>query len=137
MHPIFARGRRLAVYLSVWTIVGLTLSSLLAGRGGLGRGVGLAAGMPLTLAYAFVCLSAWYVSRYTPISASGPVRVIATSVGASLLSAGAFVLLARGWIYLLSRWTGADATLRADLASFLFAYGQFVYLLSLAVSYIA
>src|SRR5688572_9051770 len=117
-------------------MVALTLSALLAGRGGLGWGVGLAAGMPLTLAYAFVCLSAWHVSRFTPLSGSGPVRLIATSVGASLLSAAALVLLARGWMYLVGRWTGAEATFRGDMASLVFGFGQFVYLLSLAVSYI-
>ena len=136
MHPIFARGRRLALYLAGWTIVALTLSALLAGRGALGWGTGLLAGMPLTLAYGFVCLSAWHVSRFTPLSGSGPVRLIATSVGASLLSAAALVLLARGWMYLLGRWTGTDATLRGDIASLLFGFGEFVYLLSLAVSYI-
>ena len=135
MHPIFARGRRLALYLAAWTIVALTLSALLAGRGALGWGAGLLAGMPLTLAYGFVCLSAWHVSRFTPLSGSGPVRLIATSVGASLLSAAALVLLARGWMYLLGRWTGTDATLRGDIASLLFGFGEFVYLLSLAVSY--
>jgi two-component system sensor histidine kinase AlgZ len=136
VHPIFARGGRLALYLAVWTIVGLTLTALLAGRGALGWGIGFAAGMPLTLAYAFVCLSAWHVSRFTPLVASGSVRLIATSVGASLLSAAALVLLARGWMYLLGRWTGFDGTLRGDIASLVFGFGQFVYLLSLAVSYI-
>jgi len=136
MHPIFARGGRLAVYLTVWTLAGLTLSALLAARGGLGWGVGLAAGMPLTLAYAFVCLSAWHVSRFTPLAASGQVRLIATSLGASFLSAAALVLLARGWMFLLDRWTGADAAFGADTVSLVFGFGQFVYLLSLAVSYI-
>ena len=133
---IFARGGRLALYLAVWTLVGLTLSALLASRGGLGWGVGLAAGMPLTLAYAFVCLSAWHVSRFTPLVASGPVRLIATSLGASFLSATALVLLARGWMSLLDRWTGADAAFGVDTVSLVFGFGQFVYLLSLALSYI-
>jgi hypothetical protein len=136
VHPIFARGGRLALYLAVWAIVGITLSALLAGRGGLGWGVGLAAGMPLTLAYAFVCLSAWHVSRFTPLGASGPIRVTATAVGASLLSAAALVLLARWWMYLLARWTGVDATVRGDIGSIVFGFGLFVYLLSLAVSYV-
>ena len=37
---------------------------------------------------------------------------------------------------MLGRWTGTDATLRGDIASLLFGFGEFVYLLSLAVSYI-
>jgi hypothetical protein len=137
VHPIFARGGRLALYLGIWTIVALTLSALLAGRGSLGWGAGLAAGMPLTLAYGFVCLSAWYVSRFTPLGASGPVRLIATAVGASLLSAATLLALARGWMALLSRWTGTELTVRGDVSSILFGFGQFVYLLCLAISYIA
>ena len=137
MHPIFARGRRLAVYLAIWTVVGITLSFLLAGRGGLRWGVGLAVGMPLTFAYAFVCLSAWYVSRFTPLGTSGPLRLTATAIGAALLSSAALVLLARAWTLTLARWTGAEATLRGDISSIVFGFGLFVYLLSLAVSYIA
>ena len=137
MHPIFARGRRLAVYLAIWTVVGITLSSLLAGRGSLGWGVGLSVGLPLTFAYAFVCLSAWYVSRFTPLGTSGPLRLTATAIGAALLSSAALVLMARAWTFMLARWTGAEATLGAGVSSIVFGFGLFVYLLSLAVSYIA
>lgn len=137
MHPIFARGGRLALYLAIWTVVGITLSSLLAGRGGLGWGVGLAVGMPLTLAYGFVCLSAWYVSRFTPLGTSGPLRLVATAIGAALLSSAALVLLARAWTYTLARWSGAEATPGGGINPIVFGFGLFVYLLSLAVSYIA
>ena len=44
MHPILARGTYLALYLAVWTIIGLLLAALLAGPGGLAasQGTGLA-----------------------------------------------------------------------------------------------
>ena len=137
MHPIFARGVRLAIYLGVWTVVGLTLSALLGGRGGLGWRAGLAVGLPLTLAYGFVCLSAWYVSRFTPLGTSGALRLAATALGASLLSGAALVVLARGWTAVLARWTGIQSDLSGEVGSILFGFGQFVYLLSLAVSYVA
>jgi sensor histidine kinase YesM len=137
VHPIFARGTRLAVYLAIWTVVGISLSTLLGGRGGLGSGVGLAVGMPLTLAYGFVCLSAWYVSRFTPLGTSGPLRLVATAIGAAVLSSTLLVLLARGWTFFLTRWAGVDATVSGGINSMMFAFGQAVYLLSLAVSYIA
>ena len=137
MHPIFARGGRLAVYVGVWTLVGISLSALLAGRGGLGWSVGLAVGIPLTLAYGFVCLSAWYVSRFTPLGTSGPLRLIATAIGAALLSTAVLLGLARAWTSLLARWSGTPAGFSAEVTSIVFGFGQFVYLLSLAVSYIA
>ena len=137
MHPIFARGGRLAVYLGAWTLVGLALCSLLAGRGGIPWTMALTVGLPLTLAYAFVCLSAWYVSRFTPLGASGPLRLVATALGASLLSSALLLLLARAWTYLLARWTPSAPVFSTEISSIVFGFGLFVYLLSLAVSYIA
>ena len=66
MHPILARGSRLALYLAVWIIVGLLLAALLAGPGGLATVDALAIALPIAIAYAFFCLSAWYVARSTP-----------------------------------------------------------------------
>ena len=67
MHPILARGRRLALYLGAWTLLGLLLAALLAAPGGLGPGASLGSAIPLALVYAFFCLSAWYVARSTPL----------------------------------------------------------------------
>lgn len=137
MHPVLARGGRLAVYLVVWAVVGLTLTALLAGRGGLEWRPALAVGMPLTIAYAFICLSAWYVSRFTPLGTSGPVRLIATGLTASFLSSAALVAMARIWTTTLSRWTAVHVSVSGDVTTLVFGFGQFVYLLSLAVSYVA
>src|SRR4051812_30279790 len=100
MHPILARSGRLALYLCGWAGVGLLLTALVAGTGRLGWGVSLAIAMPLALAYAFVCLSAWYVSRSTPIGPTGTVRVVTTAVTAAVISSGAWLILARGWLEL-------------------------------------
>ena len=45
-------------------------------RFGLGWIEALALLAPLFLVYAFVCLSAWYVSRATPLTTSGAARVL-------------------------------------------------------------
>jgi hypothetical protein len=63
MHPILARGGRLALYLGLWVIVGLLLAGLLAGQTSLGWAASTTAALPLATAYSFVCLSAWYVAR--------------------------------------------------------------------------
>src|SRR5687767_5407431 len=88
------------------------------------------------VAYGFVCLSAWYVSRFTAIS-SGPLRVAATAVGASLLSGAFLLFLSRAWKAVLSRWAVAPSLLTPTAGSIIFGFGVFVYLLSLAVSYVA
>ncbi len=63
MHPILARGGRLALYLALWVAVGVLLGVLLAAQIGLGWSRPACVALPLALLYAFVCLSAWYVSR--------------------------------------------------------------------------
>lgn len=135
MHPLLARRERLALYLVLWTIVGALLGALLAGEAALTPAVAAAVAFPLALAYGFVCLSAWYVSRSTPLGTSGVTRVLGTAFGASMLSAAAWLLLARGWNVVLARMM--DVTARFDrMAVLLFGFGVLLYLLSLAVSYI-
>jgi two-component system sensor histidine kinase AlgZ len=136
MHPIFARGGRLASYLGIWFMVGLSFCALLAGQGGLGWRVGLAVGMPLVLAFGFVCLSAWYVSRYTPLGKAGPARLIGTAVGAAVVSSAAWVALARLWCAALERWAGVQTSF-STVGPIVFGFGQLAYLMALAVSYIA
>jgi signal transduction histidine kinase len=135
MHPLLARGDRLALYLALWLIAGALLTGLLVGEGGLGPGGASAVAFPLAIAFAFVCLSAWYVSRSTPIATSGNTRLIATALGAALVSSAAWVLLARVWSGLLTWWWGLSVRFD-DIADTIFGLGLLLYLLSIAVSYI-
>ncbi len=136
MHPLLARGERLAFYLALWIIVGALLASLLAGEGGLTTGAAAVVAFPLSFAYAFVCLSAWYVARSTPIATSGLPRLLSTALGAAALSSAAWVLLARGWNGLLDRWWGLRAPF-GEIGPTVFGFGVLLYLLSIAVGYIA
>lgn len=136
MHPLLARGERLALYLALWIIVGALLASLLSGEGGLSMRAAVLVAFPLSLAYAFVCLSAWYVARSTPIATSGLPRLLSTALGAAALSSAAWVLLARGWNGLLGRWWGVRAPF-GEIALIIFGFGVLLYLLSIAVGYIA
>jgi hypothetical protein len=135
MHPLLARGERLALYLALWTIAGALLATLLASEASLGLGAAVLLAFPLALAYAFVCLSAWYVSRSAPIATSGFTQLIGTALGASFLSSAAWLLLARGWNSALSRIWGVRAPF-PEIAGILFGFGLLLYMLSIAVSYI-
>jgi len=138
MHPILARGRRLALYLGVWTILGILLAALIAGPGRLAWTQALAIAVPLALAYAFFCLSAWYVSRSTPLAPTGTIRLVATALTASVMSSTAWLVVARGWIEIFARGAGLadmDAGFPA-LRALIFGFGVLLYLLSLAVSYL-
>src|SRR5690349_4550953 len=132
MHPLLARGERLALYLALWIIVGALLAALLVGHGGLTLGGALAVAFPISIAYAFVCVSAWYVARSTPLATSGIVRLSATAVGAALMSSMAWLVAARGWNTALSRLWGITAPFR-EIAPIVFGFGVLLYLLSVAV----
>jgi hypothetical protein len=136
VHPILGRIDRLALYLGTW----LTMCVLVAGvftRFGLGWTEALALLVPLFLVYAFVCLSAWYVSRATPLTTSGALRVLISSVLAAAFASGLWLGLTRAWMAVLSQTAFAPAAERyAQQLPFLFAFGVLLYLLSLAVHYV-
>ena len=137
MHPILARASRLALYLGVWTIVGLLLAALLSGPGGLAAGQAVGIALPLALAYAFFCLSAWYVSRSAPLATTGSLRLLATALSSSMISSGVWLLIARGWLEVFARGSElASARLFTALRALIFGFGVLLYLLSLAISYL-
>jgi hypothetical protein len=137
MHPILARGSRLALYLAVWILVGLLLAALLAGPGGLATGDALAIALPIAIAYAFFCLSAWYVARSTPIGPTGPIRLTATAVTSSVISSAAWLVIARGWLEIFTRGSElASPRVFLALRPLIFGFGVLLYLLSLAISYL-
>ena len=49
MHPILASGRRLALYLGLWIVAGVLLSSLIARPGGPASTEALAIALPLAI----------------------------------------------------------------------------------------
>jgi histidine kinase len=138
MHPILARGSRLALYLGIWGLVGLLFAALLSGQGILSPAPSLLLAMPLAVTYAFFCLSAWYVARSTPLAATGAVRVTATAVTAAVVSAAAWLALARAWMALLAPRSAeiAAAGAAARIGPLIFGFGLLLYLLSLAVGYL-
>ena len=135
MHPLLARGERLALYLALWIIAGALLAALLTGEGGLTMWGAALFGFPLAAAYAFVCLSAWYVARATPLASSGMTRLIATALGTSIVSSAAWLAVARAWAGLLRRWSGFTVSFQ-EIATLVFGVGVLLYLLSIAVAYV-
>ena len=139
MHPILAHPWRLAVYLAIWIPLGVLLAALLALQGALGWIDALLAAVPLSIAYGFLCLSAWYVTGGSPVERTGPLRVAASAVVSSFLSSAVWLLLARGWIGLIvsiTRREDVQGSFRTG-APTLFGFGFLLYLLAMAVSYLA
>ena len=96
--------------------------------------------VPLSVCYGFLSLSAWYVTGGSPVDRVGAVRVGVTAVAASFLSSAVWLLLARGWMGLIAvarpRGPTCPAAFRAA-APTLFGFGFLLYLLAMAVSYLA
>jgi two-component system, LytTR family, sensor histidine kinase AlgZ len=139
MHPILARPWRLAVYLAIWIPLGVLLAALLALQGALVWTDALLVAVPLSIAYGFLCLSAWYVTGGSPVERIGALRVGASAVASSFLSSAVWLLLARGWMALivsLTRREDVQGSFRTG-APTLFGFGVLLYLLAMAVSYLA
>ena len=136
MLPVLQRRGRTTLYAALWLLIGGLLSALLVGQGGLDWGGALLVALPLAAAYSFVCASAWYVARSTPLTSSGPLRLIASLLGASFLSSAAWLIVARAWNYALSRWGGVHVSY-GEISGIIFGFGILIYLLSLATSYVA
>jgi hypothetical protein len=136
MHPILSRTERLAAYLVVWLIVGVLLAAVLTAQG-LGWLESLVLLLPLCLIYAFVCLSAWYVCRATPLRTSGPLRLFGTVGLAALVSGVVWVGLSSAWTATLAAWPlfGSDANGYANQTPFLFVAGVLLFLVAVAAHY--
>jgi sensor histidine kinase YesM len=139
MHPILGRPGRLASYLAIWIPLGVLLAALLTLQGALELTNALIVAVPLSIAYGFLCLSAWYVTGGSPVERVGGARVAATAVVASFLSAAVWLLLARGWTGLIVSFVSHSdlpGSFRTG-APTLFGFGFLLYLLAMAVSYLA
>jgi two-component system sensor histidine kinase AlgZ len=139
MHPILARPARLAAYVAIWVPLGGLLAALLALQGALGWTDALLVAIPTSIAYGFLCLSAWYVTAGSPVERVGLARVAATAVVSAFLSSAVWLLLARGWMGLIvsiGHRTDVPGSFRTG-APTLFGFGFLLYLLAMAVSYLA
>lgn len=136
MHPIFARGERLALYLATWLILGVLLAAVLTTQG-LAWGQAFAFLLPVLLVYAFVCLSAWYVCRAAPLMTGSLIRALATSLLASIVASGLLTGLTLLWVTVLGAmpaFAGAVGQYGAQ-RPFVFAAGMLLFLLAIAVHY--
>ena len=137
MHPILARLERLAGYLALWGAVGVFESAVLTQQG-LTWPEALVQVLPPLLVYSFVCLSAWYVCRATPLATSGVPRVLTASIVAAWVGAALWLALNEAWLATLESMpqvTPIIPRFRTQIP-FLFAVSVMLYLLVLSVHYV-
>jgi signal transduction histidine kinase len=138
VHPILAHRGRLLPYLAACAPLAAIVTALLARPGGLFLGESVALAVPLTLAYAFMGLSAWYPCRQLPPNRSRALPLVLTHAAAAALVSGFWV----GFAALLSEVYGLVPAFQglpgrfASQALTLFAAGVLLYLLAAALNYV-
>src|SRR5260370_22382642 len=109
MHPILGQLRRLGFYLFALIALEAILLHLLAALGGLSWPRAAALAIPLCGVYAFVCLSAWYSCRGTPLETSSFSRLALTHLCAAVVAGGIWIVVAKvlaGWLFSVFAWAG-------------------------------
>jgi two-component system, LytTR family, sensor histidine kinase AlgZ len=143
MHPILANIRRLGLYLLAWIPLAALVVYLIHVAAGIEWRLAAAFGAPLSLIEAFVCLSAWYVCRFTPLQAHRAGRVVATHVTGAAVSSGLFLGIAWGLGWILAKTIVPVFVLlvptlqnrRWQITGLLFGLGVLFYWLAVAVWY--
>ena len=137
MHPILIRLERLAGYLALWCVIGVLESSVLVQQG-VTWPEALVQVLPPLLIYSFVCLSAWYVCRATPLITSAVPRVLTAAMVAAWIGAALWLALNETWLATLEAMPGVSlvtARFRSQVP-FLFVVSVMLYLLMIAVHYV-
>lgn len=110
MHPILASGQRRLLYPASWVLIGLLFAvAWSAASPGVRVPGALAVVVPPSVFYGFVCLSAWYVCRATPLAARSVVRILGTHAGAAVVATAVWMLAWEGWLRVLAGSPSFDA----------------------------
>jgi two-component system sensor histidine kinase AlgZ len=137
MHPLLVGRLRPALYMLVWLGIAALLTALLVLLQPRPVRDALLFAAPLTLAYASVCLSAWYVCRAHPLGSTPSSRLITTLLGATFQSSAMWVGFGALWAVLIARLTHVApdrAGIFRDL-TVLFVAGIVLYAQSIAAHY--
>ena len=137
MHPVLSSRQRTLLYLAVWLGIGALLTALLVLLQPRPVGEALIFIGPLTLLYASMCLSAWWVCRSNPIDQTPPLRLLGVLVGAALQSSAVWVALGGLWALALVRVVHLAPTVvsRVPDLGMMFVAGVVLYGQSIAMHY--
>jgi len=135
MHPIL-QGRLKWIYLACWVGLGALFGVVLdALEPRPTLELALIVG-PLTLVFAYVCLSAWWVCRANPPARAHPHRLFLAIVGASAQAAAFWVVFGAVWQLTLVRAFHVGAAVSVRYLSALAVAGFVLYAESMAAHYL-
>jgi len=137
MHPLFTRNR-LGLYLLAWVPLTATSIYVLVTRGTLGLLQATSLAVAVYLFYAFLCLSAWYPCRATPLGKVSFMRLLLTHLIAAALMSFVWIEAGAALSYAVLRPEKfAAIKLRFEpQVNAVFTVGVLLYLLSVAFHYV-
>jgi two-component system, LytTR family, sensor histidine kinase AlgZ len=103
MHPILSQTRRLALYLMAWIPLAALLAYLMDVTAGVTKREAIALSFPLCLVYAFICLSAWYSCRATPLDRSTTSKLLQVHALGAVVASGLWIASAELLAYTLAQ----------------------------------
>lgn len=138
MHPILGQFRRMVLYLVAWIPLAALLAFLIATTRNVGLREAVALAFPLCFVYAFVCLSAWYPCRVTPLEHTNLSKFLVTHLSGAVVATALWILAGRLVVIELAEspsFRGLDHRYTAEIP-LLVGTGILFYLLSVAFYYI-
>jgi hypothetical protein len=137
VHPLLQDRRRLALYLIAW-LPATTILAIILRRGDFFWVEAALVAIPLTVLYAFMCLSAFYVCLTVPLRDQSPGRLLGTLFIASVVGSGVWFLLGEVWTYALDPWLGDVGLPERYTTQFvqIFIVGILLYLLAASAHYL-
>jgi two-component system, LytTR family, sensor histidine kinase AlgZ len=137
MHPLICGQGRLPLYLLAWNPLALLLAYLFVMMGGLTWGEAVTLSIPLSLFYAFVCLTPWYMCRVLALGESPIYKILGNHLAAAIAGGLMWIVLAKGLALALGRYFFARLSERfSPQLPLLFGIGVLLYLLSVALHYV-
>lgn len=104
MHPILTSVQRLALYVGSWSLIALLFAVIYSTASGAATAESLATVVPLCILYSFVCLSAWYICRATPLEARSVLQIVITHLGSAALASLMWLAAWEAWTQVLAAW---------------------------------
>ncbi len=138
MHPILAQRDRLTIYMAAWLPVAAMLAGMLVLSAGSPWAEAVVLVLPLSIVYAFLCLTAWYPCRALPLRGTSAAKALITHLATAAVSASLWSTAAMGLARALDRgglFPGAEGRIHGQLG-LLVAAGALLYLLAVAAHYL-
>jgi two-component system, LytTR family, sensor histidine kinase AlgZ len=136
MHPILADKGRIGLYLLAWLPIAGMLKFVLGASGNLSWAEAVAFTLPMSVVFAFVGLSPWYLCRVLPLGRSAIPKLILNHSAAAIAAGLFWIVVAKGIALGLAQWhPQVDARISHELP-LLFGIGVLLYMLAVAMHYV-